>query len=292
MQAKFLDIRDVHCTVQTSDELPRRILKGVTLSVGPGEVHAIMGPNGSGKSTMACLLAGHPHFTLTRGTIMLHGQDLAALSPEQRARLGLFIGFQYPPSIPGVANEYFLRTSLNAMRASRGQPPLDGPEFARLLQEKMDKLGMEQRFLARGVNEGFSGGEKKRNEMLQMALLEPSVAVLDEIDSGLDIDALRIVAQGINLLRAPNRSIILITHHQRLLHYIQPDFVHVLWNGRIVRSGPKELALELEEKGYDWVKTLSGAALQSESASEEEADSDDGAEEGAVPAAPTVAAAP
>ena len=249
----------------------REILKGLDLSVRPGEVHAIMGPNGSGKSTLANSLMGHPayalsgHVTLagvlagrdraevTAGEARLDGQDLLAMSPEERAVAGLFLGFQYPVEIPGVGNLYFLRTALNAQRKARGQEELDAVDFLGLAKEKMKLVEMDAAFMSRGVNEGFSGGEKKRNEVLQMAILEPRLAILDEIDSGLDIDALRVVARGVEALRHPSRSTILVTHYQRLLEYIVPDRIHVMAAGRIVLSGGRELALELEKKGYAWI---------------------------------------
>ena len=230
------------------------ILKGVSLSIRAGEVHAIMGPNGSGKSTLAQVIAGHDDYTVTEGSIHYKGNDLMPLEPEERAREGLFLGFQYPVEIPGVNNAYLLKAALNARRKHAGQDEVDAFEFMKLAREKMALLGMDPKFLNRGVNEGFSGGEKKRNEILQMAVLEPELAILDETDSGLDIDALKAVAEGVNALRSPNRAIVLVTHYQRLLDYVEPDFVHVLSEGRILRSGDKSLALELEEKGYDWVR--------------------------------------
>ena len=236
------------------------ILKGITLSVGPGEVHAIMGPNGSGKSTLAQVLAGKGDYEVTGGQVTFNGVDLLELEPEERAREGLFLAFQYPVEIPGVTNSYFLKSALNAIRKQRGEPELDAIEFMKLVKDKMKLLGMDQSFLSRSVNQGFSGGEKKRNEIFQMAVLQPKLAVLDETDSGLDIDALKIVANGVNALRGPERSIIVVTHYQRLLNYIVPDFVHVLSDGRIVKSGGKELALELEEKGYGWIEGGGAAA--------------------------------
>ena len=235
------------------------ILNGLSLSVNAGEVHAIMGPNGSGKSTLAQVIAGHDDYEVTGGTVTFKGQDLLELEPEERAREGIFLGFQYPVEIPGVNNAYLLKAALNAKRAHQGLEEIDAFEFMKTAREKMAALGMDQKFLSRGVNEGFSGGEKKRNEILQMAMLEPELAILDETDSGLDIDALKAVAQGVNALRSPDRAIILVTHYQRLLDYIEPDFVHVLSNGRIVKSGDKSLALELEEKGYDWVREAATA---------------------------------
>jgi Fe-S cluster assembly ATP-binding protein len=229
------------------------ILKGINLSVRPGEVHAIMGPNGSGKSTLAQVLAGKGDYEVTGGEVNFDGKDLLELDPEERAREGLFLAFQYPVEIPGVSNSYFLKAALNAVRKHKGLPEVDALEFMKLVKSKMKLLKMDQTFLSRSVNQGFSGGEKKRNEIFQMAVLEPRLAVLDETDSGLDIDALRIVAEGVNGLRSPDRSTILVTHYQRLLNYIVPDFVHVLSEGRIIKSGGKELALELEAKGYEWL---------------------------------------
>jgi len=229
------------------------ILKGLDLVIGAGEVHAVMGPNGSGKSTLANVLAGRPSVEVTAGRVRYRGQDLLPLSPEERACQGIFLAFQYPVEIPGVSNMYFLKSALNALRKHRGEPELDAMDFLQLVREKMKLVEMEEALMNRSVNEGFSGGEKKRNEILQMAVLEPSLAVLDETDSGLDIDALRIVAHGVNSLRGPDRSALVITHYQRLLDHIVPDRVHVLAGGRIVRSGGKELALELEDKGYGWV---------------------------------------
>jgi Fe-S cluster assembly ATP-binding protein len=230
------------------------ILKGINLSVRPGEVHAIMGPNGSGKSTLAQVLAGKGDYEVTGGSVDFDGKDLLDLDPEERAREGVFLAFQYPVEIPGVSNSYFLKAALNAVRKHRGQPEVDALEFMKLVKSKMKLLQMDPAFLSRSVNQGFSGGEKKRNEIFQMAVLEPRLAVLDETDSGLDIDALKIVAEGVNALRSPERSTILVTHYQRLLNYIVPDFVHVLSEGRIVKSGGKELALELEARGYAWIE--------------------------------------
>ena len=235
------------------------ILRGLSLSVKAGEVHAIMGPNGSGKSTLAQVIAGHEDYEVTGGTVTYNGQDLLDLAPEERAREGIFLGFQYPVEIPGVNNAYLLKAAVNARRKHQGLGEVDAFEFLKLAREKMATLGMDPKFLNRGVNEGFSGGEKKRNEILQMAMLEPSLAILDETDSGLDIDALKAVAAGVNALRSPERAIILVTHYQRLLDYVEPDFVHVLSEGRIVRSGDKSLALELEEKGYEWVREAANA---------------------------------
>jgi Fe-S cluster assembly ATP-binding protein len=248
MADALLELRDVHATAGGA-----AILRGVDLVVRPGEVHAVMGPNGSGKSTLANVLAGRPSVQITKGEMLFEGRDLAALSPEERAREGIFLAFQYPVEIPGVANMYFLKAALNAIRKHRGQPELDAMEFLQLARRKMKLVEMDEKLMQRSVNEGFSGGEKKRNEVLQMAILEPRLAVLDETDSGLDIDALRVVAGGVNALRSPERSMIVITHYQRLLDYVEPDFVHVLAGGRIARSGGKELALELEEKGYGWL---------------------------------------
>ena len=238
------------------------ILRGVNLTVNAGEVHAIMGPNGSGKSTLASVLAGKSEYEVTGGEARLDGEDLLELDPEQRAAAGLFLAFQYPVEIPGVSNTYFLRSALNAIRKERGQAELSGGEFLRFVREKAAKMGLDAAMLSRAVNEGFSGGEKKRNEIFQMSVLEPKLAVLDETDSGLDIDALKIVAEGVNALRSPQTATIVVTHYQRLLDYIVPDFVHVLVDGRIVRSGGKELALELEAKGYDFIKEelLAGAS--------------------------------
>jgi Fe-S cluster assembly ATP-binding protein len=251
----MLKIEDLHARAGGAD-----ILKGIDLTVRPGEVHAIMGPNGSGKSTVANVLAGRPSVEVTSGSVNFDGRDLLALSPEERARAGIFLAFQYPVEIPGIANSYFLKTSLNAMRTARGEDELDAFDFLEVVREKMKLVEMDEKFMSRSVNEGFSGGEKKRNEILQMAVLEPKLAILDETDSGLDIDALRTVASGVNALRAPDRSMIVITHYQRLLDYIVPDFVHVLARGSIVRSGGKDLALELEEKGYGWIEDESSAA--------------------------------
>jgi Fe-S cluster assembly ATP-binding protein len=230
------------------------ILKGVDLEVKPGEVHAIMGPNGSGKSTLAQVLAGREDYEVTGGSISFEGQDLLALPAEQRARAGLFLGFQYPVEIPGVNNVYLLKAALNAKRKAAGEPEVDAYEFLALIKQKMKLMQMSESFLSRGVNEGFSGGEKKRNEVLQMLVLEPKLAILDETDSGLDIDALKVVSTGVNSLRHPARSVVLVTHYQRLLDYIVPDRVHVLSGGRILKSGDRSLALELERRGYDWVQ--------------------------------------
>jgi Fe-S cluster assembly ATP-binding protein len=245
----MLEIKNLHAKVGDKD-----ILRGLDLTVGAGEVHAIMGPNGSGKSTLAHVLAGRPGYTVTQGTVLYKGKDLLALSPEERAREGVFLAFQYPVEIPGVSNVYFLKAALNAIRKHRGLPELDAIDFLALVKEKAKVVEIDEALVKRPVNEGFSGGEKKRNEIFQMAVLEPALAVLDETDSGLDIDALRIVAGGVNLLRHPERSMVVVTHYQRLLNYIVPDFVHVLVEGRIVRSGGKEMALELDEKGYAWLE--------------------------------------
>ena len=232
----------------------RRILRGIDLSVKAGEVHAIMGPNGSGKSTLAHVLAGREDAVVTGGTVSYLGRDLLALAPEERAHEGLFLAFQYPVEIPGVSNVYLLKAALNAQRRHRSEPELDAMEFLQLVKDRMTLMQMDESLLYRAVNEGFSGGEKKRNEILQMAVLQPRLAILDETDSGLDIDALQVVAQGVNSMRSPERAIVLVTHYQRLLDYVVPDRVHVLANGRIVKSGPRELALELERKGYGWIE--------------------------------------
>jgi Fe-S cluster assembly ATP-binding protein len=244
----LLRIQDLHVRVDG-----KQILNGLTLEVGAGEVHAIMGPNGSGKSTLAFVLAGRPGYEVTAGRVLFEGRDLLTLAPEERARAGLFLGFQYPVEIPGVNNVYLLKAAVNAARKQRNLPEVDAFEFLGMVREKMKLMRMEDSFLSRGVNEGFSGGERKRNEILQMLVLEPRLAVLDETDSGLDIDALKVVAAGVNSQRSPERSCLLITHYQRLLEYIAPDFVHVLVRGRIARSGDRTLALELERRGYDWV---------------------------------------
>jgi len=245
----MLEINNLNASIGDS-----HILRGLSLNVSAGEVHAIMGPNGSGKSTLAQVIAGHDDYKVSSGTVNYKGQDLLQLEPEERAREGIFLGFQYPVEIPGVNNAYLLKAAVNAKRKHQGLEEIDAFEFLKLAKEKMAVLDMDPKFLNRGVNEGFSGGEKKRNEILQMAMLEPSLAILDETDSGLDIDALRAVAEGVNALRSPDRAIVLVTHYQRLLDYVEPDFVHVLSDGRIARSGDKSLALQLEEKGYDWVR--------------------------------------
>jgi Fe-S cluster assembly ATP-binding protein len=237
----------------------KEILRGIDLHVGAGEVHAIMGPNGSGKSTLAHVLAGRENYQVTGGEVIYQGKDLLAMSPETRAREGVFLAFQYPVEIPGVSTVYFMRAALNAARKHRGLDELDAMDFLALIKEKMTLVEMDQALANRPLNEGFSGGEKKRNEILQMAVLDPTLALLDETDSGLDIDALRVVANGVNVLRRPDRAMIVITHYQRLLNYIVPDFVHVLFGGRIIKSGTKELALELERKGYDWLKAEAAA---------------------------------
>ncbi len=244
----MLEIRDLHARVGGND-----ILRGVDLAVKAGEVHAVMGPNGSGKSTLAHVLAGRPGYEVTRGSVLYQGRDLLAMSPEERAREGVFLAFQYPVEIAGVSNLYFLRAALNAVRKHRGEPEVDAFDFLNLVKEKAALVDMDDALLKRPVNEGFSGGEKKRNEILQMAVLDPTLAVLDETDSGLDIDALRIVADGVNQLRSPRRAMVLVTHYQRLLNYVVPDVVHVLLDGRMVKSGGKELAVELEARGYEWL---------------------------------------
>lgn len=251
----MLSIRDLHVQIGA-----RKILKGLNLEVRAGEVHAIMGPNGSGKSTLASVLAGREGYEVTQGSVTYLGSDLLALEPEERARTGVFLAFQYPVEIPGVNNAYLLKAALNATRKQRGETELDAFEFLSLIREKMKLMQMDESFLNRGVNEGFSGGEKKRNEILQMAVLEPRLALLDETDSGLDIDALRVVANGVNSLRSAERAIVMVTHYQRLLDYIEPDYVHVLADGRILRTGDRTLALELERRGYDWVRQEATAA--------------------------------
>jgi Fe-S cluster assembly ATP-binding protein len=251
----MLEIRNLHASADG-----REILKGVDLVVNAGEVHAIMGPNGSGKSTLAQVLAGHPAYAVTQGTVRYEGQDLLDMDPEERAQAGMFLAFQYPVAIRGVTNAYFLRAAVNAIRKVRGEPELDPMDFLQVLEDKLKAIGWDDSFVNRPVNDGFSGGEKKRNEILQMAVLEPKLAILDETDSGLDIDALKTVAEAVNRLRSPSRATVVVTHYQRLLNYIIPDFVHVLVDGRIARSGGKELALELEEKGYDWVSPKAAVA--------------------------------
>src|SRR4051812_39546071 len=244
----MLSIKNLHARIEE-----KQILKGIDLDINEGEVHAIMGPNGSGKSTLASVLAGREEYEVTGGNVLYKGENFLELSPEDRARIGLFLAFQYPVEIPGVTNANFLKTAVNEVRKSKGLAPLDSKDFLIMMKERMKLVEMDKAMTQRSVNEGFSGGEKKRNEIFQMAMLEPKLAVLDETDSGLDIDALRIVANGVNALRNKERSFLVITHYQRLLDYIVPDFVHVLYNGRIVKSGTKDLALELEEKGYDWI---------------------------------------
>ena len=250
----MLEIKNLHAKIED-----REILKGINLTVNAGEIHAIMGPNGSGKSTLAKVLAGHPDYEVTEGEVLYFGKNLLELEPDARAREGVFLAFQYPIEIPGVSNANFLRMAYNEKAKHHGQEELDPLEFDDLIHEKIKIVEMDKSFINRSVNEGFSGGEKKRNEILQMAVLEPKLAVLDETDSGLDIDALRIVAGGVNKLANKDNAILLVTHYQRLLDYIEPHFVHVLYNGRIVKSGEKELALELEKKGYDWIKTAANA---------------------------------
>ena len=244
----MLEIKNLHVKAQDKE-----ILKGIDLTVKAGEVHAIMGPNGSGKSTLARALSGHPEYQVTGGQVLFEGKDLLAMDPDERAREGVFMAFQYPVEIAGVNNSYFLKAALNAKRKHHGQPELDAMDFMKLVKEKLKVLHVDDSMLQRSVNEGFSGGEKKRNEIFQMALLEPKLAILDETDSGLDIDALKLVAAGVNAMRSPERAFIVVTHYQRLLNYIVPDFVHVLSGGRIVKSGGKELAHELEAKGYSWI---------------------------------------
>lgn len=245
---RLLEIRNLHASIAGKE-----ILKGVNLTINEGEVHAIMGPNGAGKSTLSAVLTGHPAYTVTEGQVLLHGKDLLAMPPEQRAREGVFLSFQYPVEIPGVSMVNFLRTAVNEKRQYEGKEPLKATEFLKLMREKRALLEMADKLNNRAVNEGFSGGEKKKNEIFQMAMLEPCLSILDETDSGLDIDALRIVAAGVNKLKTPNNASIVITHYQRLLDYIVPDFVHVLADGQIVKTGTKELALELEQKGYEWL---------------------------------------
>lgn len=245
----MLQIRNLHAAIADKE-----ILKGINLEVKKGEIHAIMGPNGSGKSTLSSVLVGNPNYEVTEGEVLFEGQDLLELEPEERAHLGLFMSFQYPVEIPGVSMVNFMRAALNEKRKAQGLDPIPAAEFLKLMKQKRELVELDNKLASRSVNEGFSGGEKKRNEIFQMAMLEPKLAILDETDSGLDIDALRIVAKGVNELRSPENATIVITHYQRLLDYIRPDYVHVLYKGRIVRSGGSELALELEEKGYDWIK--------------------------------------
>jgi len=256
----LLEIRNLHANVAGNE-----ILRGVDLTVDSGEVHAIMGPNGSGKSTLAHVLAGRPGYEVTAGEVLFKGQNLLAMAPELRAREGVFLAFQYPVEIPGVSNVYFLKNALNAVRKHRGLPELDAFEFLQLVKDRAKLVDIDEELIKRPVNEGFSGGEKKRNEIFQMAILDPTLAILDETDSGLDIDALRIVAAGVNSLRTPERAMIVVTHYQRLLNYIVPDFLHVLVEGRIVLEGGKELALELEEKGYAWLEKEPPAKAESAS---------------------------
>lgn len=245
----MLEIKNLHASIDGKE-----ILKGVSLTVKQGEIHAIMGPNGSGKSTLSSVIAGHPAFEVTHGTIRFEGRDLLEMAPEERANEGIFLSFQYPVEIPGVSMVNFMRSAINEQRKHRNLPPMSATDFLRVMREKKELVEMDNKLTSRAVNEGFSGGEKKRNEIFQMAMLEPKIAILDETDSGLDIDALRIVANGVNKLKSPDKATIIITHYQRLLDHIIPDFVHVLFDGRIVKSGGKELAFELEAKGYDWIK--------------------------------------
>ncbi len=246
----MLSIKNLHANVEGNE-----ILKGINLEIKPGEVHAIMGPNGSGKSTLANVLAGHESYEVTAGEVFFEGKDISEMAPEDRAREGMFLAFQYPVEIPGISNAVFLRTSLNEIRKYRGEEEIGAKEFLELAREKMKKLDIDQSWLSRAVNAGFSGGEKKRNEIFQLSMLDPKLALLDETDSGLDIDALKIVSEGVNNFRNEKNAVLLVTHYQRLLNYIQPDFVHVLYKGKIIRSGDKSLALELEDKGYEWIKT-------------------------------------
>jgi len=254
-KSPILEIRNLHAKAGEKE-----ILKGINLTVFPGEVHAIMGPNGSGKSTLAQVLAGRDLYSVTKGEVLYEGQNLLGLQPEERAQQGIFLAFQYPVEIPGVTNNYFMKTALNAVKKARGEKEIDAVDFLKIIKEKAKLVQMDPAMLSRSVNEGFSGGEKKRNEILQMAVLEPRLAILDETDSGLDIDALQIVSNGINALRNPERSFVVVTHYQRLLNYVQPDFVHVLAGGKIVKSGGKELALELEKKGYNWLTETAAVA--------------------------------
>jgi Fe-S cluster assembly ATP-binding protein len=252
-ESPMLEVRDLHVAVEGHE-----ILKGIDLQIGAGEVHSIMGPNGSGKSTLAQVLAGRDSYEITSGEIIYHGKSLFDMAPEERACEGIFLAFQYPVEIPGVSTSYFLKTALNALRKHRGEKELDAADFLKVAREKAELVKMDERLLNRAINDGFSGGEKKRNEIFQLALLEPALAILDETDSGLDIDALKIVADGVNRMRNGDRTFIVVTHYQRLLNYIVPDFVHVLVDGRIVKSGGKELALDLEERGYSWVEQEAG----------------------------------
>ncbi len=246
----MLEIRDLHARIVGG----KNVLNGVDLVVNPGEVHAVMGPNASGKSTLSKVICGHPDYEVTKGQILFEGKDVAALLPEERARAGIFLSFQYPVEIPGISTAYFLRSALNAQRKGRGEPEVDAFDFLKIAKDRMTLVQMDQALLNRPLNEGFSGGEKKRNEIFQMAVLEPKLAILDETDSGLDIDALRIIAGGVNAMRNPQRSMLVITHYQRLLDYLVPDITHVFVDGRIVKTGGRELAMELEKRGYDWVK--------------------------------------
>lgn len=250
----MLAINNLHASIQDEKQKTKQILRGINLTVNPGEVHAIMGPNGSGKSTLSSILAGREGYQITDGGVLFNGQNLLDMEPEVRAANGVFLAFQYPVEIPGVNNMYFLRAALNSIRKHKQLQPLDAMDFLTLVKAKMKEVGMDERFLSRAVNEGFSGGEKKRNEILQMLMLEPQLSILDETDSGLDIDALQMVAKGVNSLRSPERSFIVVTHYQRLLDYIVPDVVHVMVKGQIIKSGGKELAFELEEKGYGWLE--------------------------------------
>jgi len=252
----MLEIKNLHVSVEGNE-----ILKGIDLSINPGEVHAIMGPNGSGKSTLAYILAGKEGYQVTEGSVIYKGKELLDMAPEERACEGVFLAFQYPVEIPGISNTYFLKSGLNEKRKYHGLEEMDAIDFLQLVKQKAKLVEIDEKLLSRPVNEGFSGGEKKRNEIFQMAILEPELGILDETDSGLDIDALRIVANGVNLLKGPEKSFLVITHYQRLLNYIVPDIVHVLWDGRIIRSGDKSLALELEEKGYDWLKKEAGQVV-------------------------------
>lgn len=251
----MLEIKNLHVSIQDEKQKTKPILRGVNLTIKPGEVHVIMGPNGSGKSTLANVLAGRDDYQVGAGSVHMQNQDLLSLLPEERAASGLFLAFQYPTEIPGVNNMYFLRTALNSLRKQKQLPPLDAADFLTLVRQKIKEVGLDETFLHRAVNEGFSGGEKKRNEVLQMLMLEPEFIILDETDSGLDIDALQMVANCVNTLRNKNRSILVVTHYQRLLDYIKPDFVHVMVNGQILKSGDKTLALELEAKGYGWLES-------------------------------------
>jgi Fe-S cluster assembly ATP-binding protein len=248
----MLEVKDIHATIGENEDVTK-ILKGINLSVKPGEVHAIMGPNGSGKSTLSKIIAGHPDYTVTQGELRFNGENILEMEADERARKGIFLGFQYPVEIPGVNNAEFLRMAYNQRRKAEGKEEADPLDFEEILDAKMKALDMDSKFKERAINEGYSGGEKKRNEILQMAILDPSLAILDETDSGLDVDALKVVSGGINRLRGPGKAIVLITHYQRLLDYVQPDIVHVLSGGKIIKTGGKELALEVETQGYDWL---------------------------------------